>query len=74
VFTIPSDYKNTLKVRAFDKSREIPVPQSDCFANFFNQIFSAVDNSRFQEWYEHVLLHARSLEMLKSAAHKEDAV
>jgi predicted dehydrogenase len=74
VFTIPSDYKNTLKVRASDKSREITVPQSDCFANFFNQIFSAADNSRFEEWYQHVLLHARSLDMLKSAAQREDAV
>ena len=74
VFTIPADYKNTLRVRASDTLKEITVPQSDCFANFFNRIFRAADNGRFQEWYEQVLLHARSLDKLKSAAQKEDAV
>jgi hypothetical protein len=74
VFTIPSDYKNTLKVRASDNSREITVPQSDCFANFFDQIFSAVKNNQFKKWHENVLLQATSLDMLKSAAQREDAV
>lgn len=74
VFTIPADYKNTLRVRASDKSRDITVPQSDCFASFCSRIFGAIQTSQFQEWYEHVLLHATSLERLKSAAHKEDAV
>lgn len=74
VFTIPSDYKNTLRVRASDTLQEIPVPQSDCFANFFNRIFCAVKKSQFTEWYQHVLVHARSLDMLKSAAQKENSV
>ena len=74
VFTIPPDYKNTLKLRTADTMKEVAVAQSDSFANFFKKIFSDVKNRRFNEWYEHVLLHAKSLAMLRSAAQKEDAV
>jgi dTDP-3,4-didehydro-2,6-dideoxy-alpha-D-glucose 3-reductase len=74
VFTIRSDYKNTLALRTSYKIKEISVPQSDCFANFFKQIFSAVKSCVFKEQYEHVLQQAKSLEMLKAAAQKEDCI
>jgi len=74
VFTIPADYTNTLRVRSSDTSQEITVSQSDCFANFFSLIFNAVKTSQFKEWHEQVLERANSLEMLKTAAQKEDSL
>lgn len=74
VFTIPADYTNTLTLRSSDKTRQLPVPQADCFANFFKQIFEALKNNCFEPWHEQVLAHATSLELLKSAAEKEGRV
>ena len=68
VFTIPADYANTLSIRRNDKAMSIAVPPADCFMNFFYHIFTALQNKQFQDSYEHLLLHAKSLEMLKHSA------
>jgi len=71
VFTIPADYENTLYIRRHDKTVPITVTPADCFTNFFNHIFTAYMNTQFDDLYDHLLLHAKSLDMLKHAAEKE---
>ena len=71
VFTIPADYENTLYSRRYDKTVPITVPPADCFTSFFNHIFTAYMNTQFDDLYDHLLLHAKSLDMLKHAAEKE---
>ena len=68
VFTIPADYENTLYSRRYDKTVPITVPPADCFTNFFDHIFTAYTNKHFDNLYDHLLLHAKSLDMLKHAA------
>ena len=70
VFTIPADYANTLYIRHYDKTVSVTVPPSDCFMNFFCHIFAAYTNKQFDNFYDHLLLHAQSLDMLKHAAEK----
>lgn len=71
VFTIPADYENTLYSRRYDNTLPIKVPPADCFANFFNHIFTARMNTQCDDLYDHLLLHAKSLDMLTHAAEKE---
>jgi predicted dehydrogenase len=70
VFTVPADYANTLYIRRNDRTEQITVPPADCCINFFNHIFAAYKNKQFNDLYDHLLLHAKSLDMLKRASEK----
>jgi len=70
VFTITPDYANTLYIRRNDRTEQITVPPADCCINFFNHIFAAHKNKQFNDLYDHLLLHAKSLDMLKRASEK----
>jgi len=71
VFTIPPDYSNILNVRKQNKTDSIPIPESDCFDNFFNCIFKAIAKKQFDDLYNNVLIQSKSLTMLKKSAEKE---
>jgi len=70
-FGFDTDYENTLYIRRYDKTVPITVPPADCFTNFFHHIFTAYTNRQFNDLYNHLLLHVKSLDMLKHAAEKE---
>jgi len=70
VFTIPADCANTLYIRRHDRTTHITIPPADCCLNFFNHVVAAYKSKQFNELYEHLVLHAKSLDMLKRAAEK----
>lgn len=72
VFTITPDCANTLYIRRNDQTFEAVIPPADSFLNFFRGIFTACRNRQFGDLNDHLLVQAKSLDMLKQAAKKED--
>ena len=72
VFTISPDCANTLYIRRNDQTAEAVIPPADPFLNFFSRIFAACRNRQFDDLHNHLLLQAKSLDMLKQSAKKEE--
>jgi predicted dehydrogenase len=72
VFTIPVDHENMLDIRHNNKNSTRSIPPGDCFLIFFNQVFDACAQGNFATGNERFLADARSLDLLKQSAHKEN--
>jgi len=70
VFTIPTDYENTLTIRHNNENFERTIAPANCFLNFFNRVFDACTNRDYTGWYERFQESARSLDLLKKAANR----
>lgn len=72
-FTITPDCENKLYIRRNDQTAEAVMPRSDPFLNFFTHIFTACRDRQFDALNGRLLLQAKSLDMLRQAAKREDA-
>lgn len=71
-FTIPPDYSNTLKIKRLDTITSVSVPPSDCFVNFFADVFNVCNRERFDDYYEKLLQQAEVLDQLIKSSEEGD--
>lgn len=68
IFTIPADKENILAVRRHDSYWHQRVPAADCFKNYFEMIFDALDGGDIQRYSQQLLQAAQLLEQLVLSA------
>jgi NDP-hexose-3-ketoreductase len=70
VFTTPDNIGNEIKVKIRNISNNIMVPKSNMFIQFFNKVIGAIVKNDFEEFYDHLIMDAKAMQMIIDSVNK----
>jgi NDP-hexose-3-ketoreductase len=70
VFTTPDNIENEIKIRIRNISNNIITPKSNMFIQFFRKVIEAISISDYGEFYNHLLMDAKAMQMIIDETNK----